>query len=463
MDAQPIIFLAFANSSYQPLPSLAEECNQLTGILETAEHSGICTLVVRPYATAAQILDTFAHPAYHGRIAAFHYAGHADSYALLMEEANGAPAVAHAGGLAAFLGQQTGLQLVFLNGCSTAPQVEQILAAGVNVVIATSAEIEDQIATAFSTYFYRYLAGLDSIEHAYAKAQAAVQTLHGVEPTTNTGSEWPWALYQRPDAITAGQWTLGDLATTKLFPFEPTTVLIPAGPFLMGSAPAEGIPLYETPQHTVTLPPYRIGQFPVTNREYAEFLKRVKAQKEPKQAGWFLREPPRARLDHPVVGVSWHDACAYCVWLSQVTGRSYRLPSEAEWEKAARGSDGRRYPWGNAWLAGCCNVNSSDTTPANACPTGISSYGCLDMLGNVQEWTCTLWGTRPQEPDFAYPYDPEDGREIKGAGDLPPQARLVQRGGSFKSNLAEVRCSARGHADPASQITWRGFRVVMEV
>lgn len=463
MSAHPIIFLAFANSSDRPLPSLAQECNQLTAILETAEHSGVCTLVVRPYATAAQILDTFEQPAYHGRIAAFHYAGHADSYALLMEEANGAPAVAHAGGLAAFLGQEPGLQLVFLNGCSTAPQVQQLLEAGVNVVIATSAEIEDQIATAFSSHFYHYLAGLDSIEHAYVKAQAAAQTLHGVEPTPNTGNEWPWALYQRPDAITADQWTLSDAVTTKLLPFEPMTMLIPSGPFIMGSAPAEDIPTYETPQHTVELPAYRIGKYPVTNRQYAEFLKQVKIQEVPKQAGWFLREPPKARLDHPVVGVSWYDACAYVLWLRQITSRAYGLPSEAEWEKAARGTDGRRYPWGNAWIAGCCNIDSSDTTPVNACPTGVSPYGCLDMMGNVQEWTCTLWGAQPQDPDFAYPYNLEDGRDMEGAVDLPPQARLVQRGGSFKSKLAEVRCAARGHADPTSQIIWRGFRVVMDM
>src|SRR5206468_1956337 len=120
------------------------------------------------------------------------------------------------------------------------------------------------------------------------------------------------------------------------------------------------------------LPAYRIGQTPITNRQYAEFLKRNRKQEEPQRAGWFLRQPPPNKLDHPVVGVSWHDACAYCAWLHQATGRSYRLPTEAEWEKAARGPEGRRYPWGNAWVEQRCNVGSTDTTSVTAYPDGAS-------------------------------------------------------------------------------------------
>ena len=126
-----------------------------------------------------------------------------------------------------------------------------------------------------------------------------------------------------------------------------------------------------------------------------------------------------------------------------------------------RGSDGRRYPWGEAWAEGCCNVGGNDTTPVDAYPAGASPYGCLDLLGNVQEWTCTLWGSQPDAPAFGYPYDPHDGREVNVLGDLPPQTRLVQRGGSFKAVPDQVRCAARGHADPASKIAWRGFRVAM--
>ncbi|MBI1880244.1 MAG: SUMF1/EgtB/PvdO family nonheme iron enzyme [Chloroflexi bacterium] len=122
---------------------------------------------------------------------------------------------------------------------------------------------------------------------------------------------------------------------TRRQPFEPETVLIPAGPFLIGSQSGDKIPAEETPQHEITLPAFHIGVYPITNFEYAEFIKREKHYEAPKKVGWFLREPPADKLDHPVVGVSWDDAQAYCRWLSQLTGRVYRLPTEAEWEKAA--------------------------------------------------------------------------------------------------------------------------------
>jgi formylglycine-generating enzyme required for sulfatase activity len=259
--------------------------------------------------------------------------------------------------------------------------------------------------------------------------------------------------------------------------FEPETIYVPAGPFLMGDDPGEGIPEYETPQHTVTLPAYRIGRFPVTNRQYAEFIRREKAQDVPKDAGWFLREPPADRLDHPVTGVSWGDAVAYCRWLSSQCGHRYRLPSEAEWEKAAapaptpppNSGEGlgkraaRLYPWGPEWIDGLCNVNSAGTTPVTAHPAGASPCGCEDMLGNIQEWTATLWGTQPAQPQQSYRDQPAGGPSITDPVDLPAQARLVHRGGSYKSQPDELRCSARGSAAPDSRIPWRGFRVAMEV
>ena len=162
-------------------------------------------------------------------------------------------------------------------------------------------------------------------------------------------------------------------------------------------------------------------------REYAAFLKDRKTHPAPH--GWFNREPPPDRLDHPVTDVSWHDALAYCVWLSdpKQTGRRYTLPSEAEWERACGQS------------------------------------GVEDLLGAVQQWTRSLWGTQPQQPEYGYPYDPSDGREIADAAKLPAQARLVHRGGSFKSQPAELRCTARGNALPDSKIAWRGLRVVMHL
>lgn len=245
-------------------------------------------------------------------------------------------------------------------------------------------------------------------------------------------------------------------------PFEPTTVLIPAGPFIMGSQAGPETPVEEMPQHQLTLPAYHMGQYPITNYQYAEFLKREKQVEPPKKVGWFLREPPADKLDHPVVGVSWDDAQAYCRWLSGQTGRTYRLPSEAEWEKAARGDTGRIYPWGDDWQAGCCHYNSDDTRPVTAYPEGVSPYGCYDLVGNAQEWTSTLWGSDPKISDFAYPYRLDDDREDPIASHLHRVYR-VYRGGSFRDDPARLRCAARGASTPDSKIRWRGFRVVREI
>ncbi|GIK42054.1 MAG: hypothetical protein BroJett011_58870 [Chloroflexota bacterium] len=283
--------------------------------------------------------------------------------------------------------------------------------------------------------------------------------------------------------LVAGNVEQLDLEQVKLetprLPFEPETILIPAGPFLLGSLPGDNIPVEETPQHEVVLPGYQIGQYPVTNAQYAEFIKREKQQEPPKKTGWFLREPPADKLDHPVVGVSWTDAQAYCRWLSDQTGRTYRLPTEAEWEKAAswveeQGSGGlpgaersagerkRQYPWGDEWEDGHCNFGSDDTTAVTAYPEGVSPYGCYDMLGNVQEWTSTLWGSDPKENAFPYPYRASDGREEANPTHLHRVYR-VYRGGSFRDEPGKLRCSVRGNSDPESKIRWRGFRVVLEL
>jgi formylglycine-generating enzyme required for sulfatase activity len=247
-----------------------------------------------------------------------------------------------------------------------------------------------------------------------------------------------------------------------MLPFEPEMISISPGSFLLGSQPGDNIPAEETPQHEVSLPAYAIGKFPITNAQYAEFIKREKHYEAPKKVGWFLREPPADKLDHPVVGVSWDDALAYCRWLSQQTGRIYRLPSEAEWEKAARGTEGRLYPWGSEWAAGRCNAGSDETTPVTHYPAGVSPYGCYDMAGNVQEWTSTLWGSDPKLSAFPYPYRADDGREDVAASQHLHRVYRVYRGGSFRDDPSKLRCSVRGCSTPDSKIRWRGFRVVRE-
>lgn len=245
-------------------------------------------------------------------------------------------------------------------------------------------------------------------------------------------------------------------------PFEPETVPIPAGPFLMGCD--DGQP-EAAPCHTVDLPEYRLGRFPVTNSQYAEFIARTSYPALPRKTGWQTRMPPPDRLDHPVTGISWHDAVAYCAWLATSTGRAYRLPTEAEWEKAAAwdGQQARPFPWGAAFDAERCNsvaAGLEDTSPVTRySPGGDSFYGCTDMLGNVQEWTSTLWGAEVDASAYPYPYRPADGREA--ANPNLYRTFRIHRGGSYRDAADRLRCSARGWSDPDSKIRWRGFRVAL--
>ena len=237
-------------------------------------------------------------------------------------------------------------------------------------------------------------------------------------------------------------------------PFEPEMILIPAGEFLMGSDPRKDKDAQsdEQPQHTLYLPDYTIAKTPVTNAQYAEFVKDAGLVELPQH--WQRGEPPHDRLNHPVVYVSWHDAVAYCNWLADSTEKSYRLPSEAEWEKAARGTDGRIYPWGNRWYPGWCNTSERgpvDTTPVGTYPRGASPYGLLDMAGNVWEWCLTKWV-------FNYEGYAEKERGLQG---VEGDAHRVVRGGSFDYPRNYARCAYRDVFLHDFRYGYVGFRVVV--
>jgi len=238
-------------------------------------------------------------------------------------------------------------------------------------------------------------------------------------------------------------------------PFEPETVWIPAGTFLMGSLPSEGTPDNELIQHEVILPDYHIGRYPITNRQYAEFLKQTKHKRPPR---WLGIKPPEGQETHPIVNVSWHDAQAYCAWLRDVTERAYRLPTEAEWEKAARGDDGRIYPWGNHWYPENCHHSAKGTVSIEQNPEGASPYGCQHMVGNIRQWTITLWGNDFETATYRYPYDKEDGRE---AEDADQAIYRIVRGSNFKDPPERHRCTARSFYAPDNQASHRGFRIVI--
>lgn len=222
-------------------------------------------------------------------------------------------------------------------------------------------------------------------------------------------------------------------------------VFVPAGEFTMGS---EDGAQDERPVVQIPVAGFHIAVHPVTNAQYAEFV-RAGAGKPP--AHWKGETVPEGLADHPVVNVSWHDAVAYCAWRSEESGRLHRLPTEAEWEKAARGSDGRTWPWGNEFDANKCNTlegGRGSTSAVTQFPEGQSPYGCLDMAGNVWEWTSSL--SKP------YPYRADDGREDPSA-----EGRRRLRGGAWSTGADYARSASRYDFSPAYADLYVGFRCVV--
>jgi len=221
-------------------------------------------------------------------------------------------------------------------------------------------------------------------------------------------------------------------------PAPPGMILIPAGEFMMGSNEEDD----ESPIHRVHLAAFYIDQYPVTNLEYKKF---VDATKHRTPSHWKNRQIPPGKENHPVVNVSWHDASDYCRW----TGK--RLPTEAEWEKAARGIDGRIYPWGNEQPdASRCNFDEdiSDTTPVGKySPHGDSPYGCADMAGNMWEWVSDWYN------DSYYSESPANNPDGPAGGQY-----RVCRGGSWSNSQYYIRTAMRDSDFPYSHGNDVGFR-----
>jgi formylglycine-generating enzyme required for sulfatase activity/serine/threonine protein kinase len=272
---------------------------------------------------------------------------------------------------------------------------------------------------------------------------------------------------------------------------------VPPGPFTMGSQEDPMAWEDEKPQHrneSITKG-YLISRYPVTNAQFAAFVEAegYLEQRYWTEAGWeWKEEEQRAKPhdhgepfnlpNHPVVGVAWYEAVAFCQWLEeqlQVENSKLRiwshgeleslrlntstlrvqLPTEAEWEKAARGEDGRRYPWGEEPDQNRANFDEAEigATSAVGCfPGGASPYGAEDLSGNVWEWTWSLWGESFEEP-FKYPHNLVYGQESPGGGE---RMLRVVRGGAFDVEKSLVRCATRSGFPPYERSRIIGFRVV---
>lgn len=249
-------------------------------------------------------------------------------------------------------------------------------------------------------------------------------------------------------------------------------ITVPAGDFVMGSDPARDPAAKpdEFPLHTVFLPEYRIARFPVTVALFKAFVDATGYRTTVEDDGWVRRWSAEigdyikvygaswrnphgpnthvlGKLDHPATCISFPDAVAFCQWAG------VRLATEAEWEKAARGTDGRIYPWGDETPTDahclCAEVSDRyDTVPVGKHLLGSSPYGVMSMSGNVYEWTSSL--------ARGYPYRADDGREDPS----DTENRRVLRGGGYTSGIAAVRCACRNQNSQTRVYAPYGFRVV---
>ena len=265
-------------------------------------------------------------------------------------------------------------------------------------------------------------------------------------------------------------------------------VRIPAGKFIMGSDPAKDKQADddEQPQHEVNIPyDYYMARYPVTTAQYRTFVEQSGYQTQDKDS---LDGTP----NHPVVNVTWYDTLEYCNWLTKQLGDvsverlkqartagqkafwqgiaehklRVMLPSEAEWEKAARGTNGVIYPWGDKFDPDQLNSRESEIGSLSAVgifPVGASPYGVLDLSGNVWEWTRSVIRLRKEKGDegikeYNYPYVANDGREDLKANS---NSSRVLRGGSFPNGSRYARCAFRDGHYPANGGRDFGFRVVV--
>ncbi|MGH9454081.1 MAG: formylglycine-generating enzyme family protein [Terriglobia bacterium] len=229
---------------------------------------------------------------------------------------------------------------------------------------------------------------------------------------------------------------------------EPECALIPAGPFLMGCEVGRDD---EKPVHRVWIDEFELAVIQVRNRDYAAFLADTGHSSPPE---W--NHPDFNHPDQPVVSVNWFDAAKYCEWLSLLTGRHYRLPTEAEWERAARGGrEEALYVWGDvppdSWPSYIRRWKGEVKSPLPAGLDAPSPYGLFDMGENVHEW-CADWFDRNYYsvlPD-RNPQGPDKGE------------RRASRGGSWRHHVKVSRCAARSSIPPSFQYSDYGFRVARD-
>ena len=288
-------------------------------------------------------------------------------------------------------------------------------------------------------------------EHKHIRAAGEDITLHRIHESQDKASE-TYLEAEVTALLPADQWQEYD-----------SLILIPEGEFVMGTN-SERADIQNQPQHKVYLPNYYIDKYPVTNAQYARF---VASTKRRPPLDWENGKIPDNKLLHPVTMVSWFDARSYCEF------RGKRLPTEAEWEKAARGTEGRRWPWGEVMEPARLNTyyNVGSTTVVTRYNNGTSVYGVFDLAGNVSEWTASDFapyeGSRAPASLFKaktlVASTPEDkAMNVGELVEVENRVFKVRRGGSWKSDPFSTSAYHRNYSMPHYASDFFGFRCVKD-
>lgn len=499
-----ILGLVANPSNLRPL-DVEMEKQQVTKAIQPLLERGLVELTWLP-GQSWRDLQHWMRPGY-GPWHIFHFIGHGefdpyrDEGRIFLTDDRGWAQGISATQLSRLLAFQRGtLRLAVLNSCEGArggkfdalsSTAATLVLGGLPAVLAMQYEITDDAALEFARTFYGALADNLPVDAAVADARNAMN-LHDEDslewgtpvlfmraadgqlfaidqrarplPTAATVTETPPASLPHP--------TVPPPAVNVTRPsLDFAWITIPAVEFRMGSDKAKDEDAYddELPQHRFYLPEYRIARVPVTVAQFAQFIKATGYQttaelegaarvwtggqwEDIQGADWAHPRGPQSDVtrkeNHPVTCVSWYDAVAFCQWAN------VRLPTEAEWEKAARGTDGRLYPWGNdPPNKERCNfgMNVQDTTPVGTYPKGASPYKVLDMAGNVWEWTVTKW--------VAIYTNYAERADNTLTGDEP----RTLRGGAWDNLSYGVRAAYRNRDLPSSRSSNVGFRVVASV
>jgi formylglycine-generating enzyme required for sulfatase activity len=312
---------------------------------------------------------------------------------------------------------------------------------------------------------YEQLNLYDRIRDNISRLTAVLSDMNALTPSMHTDSGFN-ELYaaierrmkERPPALSRE--APRSVEVTEKLDFEPEMVDIAEGTFTMGSAPGDGIPAYEAIPTEVHLPAFRIGVSPITNTLFEAYLNKKDISPNP-ILGWDGQSVPEEMRDLPVAGVTWFEARDYCVWLSEVTGHQYSLPNEAQWEKACRGGNTSLYPWGNEYDPKRSNHNGDTLAAVKAFPPQ-NDFGLYDLVGNIRQWTRTIWGRMRPAPDklYAYPWNDDKRRN-----DLSVDSGMwrVVRGCSYRDHQGMLRSAARERQLPGERgfpERRYGFRVV---